>query len=222
MYINEKLKHLEVKCLNQYLSLLHSSGWQSLPLCWNNRKLPVALPTNTSWGHTPVSFPSPHPSSFSPPQRTTFLSFSVGIYVNFTLCFCFPGPPALHHHHFGCRCVYSKESLWGVRAGRDAGRASAPTQEPHPKHFSVGLWNAAKAPGAPLPLPRHSKAGAHVHMGEGYKWRGLKLGMLRLESSWNPDATVFTVLLMPGSSLLSMGLSSEWSESGISQTLRGR
>lgn len=98
--------HITGKC--QPLSWLHSWGWQALLLCWNNRAARGSSCQRLLSTH-PHLLPTPRPSSFLPPQCTVFLSFPVGIYTHFTLCSCFPEPPALHLYCIWCKCLH-----WGT------------------------------------------------------------------------------------------------------------
>lgn len=98
-----------------------------------------------------------------------------------------------------------------------------PTQEPHPKHASVCLWNAARAPWSFSTLPEACAGQSAGTFGRRMQRHGLKLGMLSLGS-------IIAGTLMPqfllcswcqGFWLLPMGLSAEISDIRMSLTLRG-
>lgn len=136
---------------------------------------------------TPVSLRPPRPSAFSPHQCRTSVSFPGGIYVDFTPCFCFPEPPALHHY-----CVWCKHIQQGITL---ESQLEEPMEHfcPHTGTSSKTLLCVCKMLqehlGTSLPFPKCVKTRTQVHVGEGCKCRGLHLETLRLGASGDSGAS---------------------------------
>lgn len=166
--------------------------------------------------------PTSTPLLLLPTWMHDFSELSGWHWHGFHTLLCFSGLLALHSLLYLVWMSLQKEPLWRVRTGRDTVSASVPHlgASLHTSLCMSAMWQ--EHAGASLPFPRHLRAGMQVHKGEGCRRHGFKLGVLRLGSSWKSDATIFIVLLMPGSLLLPTGLNSERSDSGISLTLSER